>query len=96
MVARTSNSHSSSIYTLHGLDAQSPTTWIAWKVDGNAKSGDVHWLRDLHMLPAVIPDARILTYDWNANYDTTASHDIFLGHAEKLLDHIYIDRKEKV
>ncbi|PVH70823.1 NACHT-domain-containing protein [Cadophora sp. DSE1049] len=82
------------IIALHGLDAQSPTTWIAWKEDGEPQSGDVHWLRDPHMLPLVIPKSRILTYDWNANYDKTASSDIFLGHADTLLDRIYVDRKD--
>lgn len=85
-----------SIIALHGLGAQSPKTWIAWKVNGDKNSGDVNWLRDDHMLPHHTPNARILTYDWNANYDEDASGDIFLGHADGLLDRLRVDRNKLV
>jgi hypothetical protein len=88
--------HGTSIIALHGLDAESPKTWIAWKLDGESDSGDVHWLKDRHMLPDVMPDSRILTYDWNANYDKAASSDTFVGQAETLLDRIYLNRKTTV
>jgi hypothetical protein len=81
---------------MHGLDAQSPKTWIAWEKEDDPSSGDVDWLRDKHMLPSSLPDARILTYDWNANYDTSASSDRFLGHADTLLDRVYVNREELV
>ncbi|EXU98174.1 ankyrin repeat protein [Metarhizium robertsii] len=83
-----------SIIAMHGLDAKSPDTWIAWKEDGNPASGDVHWLRDDDMLPRSMPNSRILTYDWNANYAADASSDKFLGHADALLDRIYVDRED--
>jgi hypothetical protein len=38
------------------------------------------------MLPSVINQARIFTYDWNANYDQYAADQKLLGHAEELLD----------
>lgn len=88
--------HYSSIIAMHGLDAKSPDTWIAWKEDGNPASGDVHWLRDDDMLPRSMPNSRILTYDWNANYAADASSDKFLGHADALLDRIYVDREDTV
>ena len=88
--------HGTSIIALHGLDAESPKTWIAWKIDGEPDSEDVHWLKDRHMLPNVIPNSRILTYDWNANYDEVASSDTFLGHAQTLLDRIYSNRETTV
>ncbi|KAK4038303.1 hypothetical protein C8A01DRAFT_17605, partial [Parachaetomium inaequale] len=81
------------IIVLHGLAARSPETFIAYKVDGDSDSGHVNWLTDSDMLPAVMPDARILTYDWNANYDKSASSDTFSGHAQTLLDRIYVNRK---
>lgn len=65
-------------------------------MDGDSNSGDVNWLSDSDMLPAVMPEARILTYDWNADYDKTASCDIFLGHALTLLDRIHVNRKKAV
>ncbi|RGP63215.1 ankyrin repeat [Fusarium longipes] len=77
------------IIFMHGLDAESPKTWIALKNEDDPASEEVNWLCDKHMLPSSMPHARILTYDWNANYDTTASSDKFLGHADTLLDRVY-------
>ncbi|KAK3373972.1 hypothetical protein B0T24DRAFT_283145 [Lasiosphaeria ovina] len=37
------------------------------------------------MLPAALPEARIFTYDWNANYFADASVQTLLGHADALL-----------
>ncbi|CAG7557861.1 unnamed protein product [Fusarium equiseti] len=82
------------IIFMHGLDAESPKTWITWVREDDPYSGDVNWLSDDNMLPAVMPNARILTYDWNANYDKTASRHRFLGHADDLLRCIALDRKE--
>lgn len=48
------------------------------------------------MLPAKMPKSRILTYDWNANYDRSASVKNFLGHADSLLDALYINRHDTV
>jgi hypothetical protein len=85
-----------SVIVLHGLAARSPKTFIAWKVDGDENSGDVNWLSDSNMLPAKMPEARILTYDWNADYDKDASSDIFAGHARSMLDRIYVNRNNTV
>ncbi|EWG45917.1 hypothetical protein FVEG_15889 [Fusarium verticillioides 7600] len=73
------------IVAIHGLDTRSPTTWIAWKIDGDRNSGDVHWLKDEEMLPKFLPNCRMLTYDWNANIDKDAETESLLGHADKLL-----------
>ncbi|KAI0545030.1 hypothetical protein F4679DRAFT_562410 [Xylaria curta] len=82
------------IIAIHGLRARSPQTWLAWKKEGDPESGNVFWLKDEEMLPRFIPDSRILTYDWNANYVKDASKDRFLGHADTLLEHIYQNRLE--
>jgi hypothetical protein len=37
------------------------------------------------MLPAAIPEARIFTYDWDANYFEEAPVQTLLGHADVLL-----------
>jgi hypothetical protein len=50
------------IIAVHGLDAQSPDTWI-WKHNGDC----VNWLQDERMLPARVPAARIFTCDWPAD-----------------------------
>src|SRR2546430_10180024 len=40
------------------------------------------WMCDSDMLPAAIPEARILTYDWDANCFKDAPVKTLLGHAE--------------
>ncbi|KAJ2986541.1 hypothetical protein NUW58_g4975 [Xylaria curta] len=87
--AESTNKTEIDVIALHGLDAESRVTWNAWEDENDPASRTVNWLKDSHMLPSVIPNARILTYDWNANYDKTASSDIFLGHADALLDRIH-------
>ncbi|KAM7209828.1 hypothetical protein V8F06_014791 [Rhypophila decipiens] len=49
------------IIAIHGLDTQSPDTWI-W----DPKGDPVNWLEDPHMLPKRFPTARIFTCDWPA------------------------------
>ncbi|KAF9773651.1 hypothetical protein IL306_008516 [Fusarium sp. DS 682] len=80
------------IIVLHGLDARSDKTFIAWRVDGDKTSGDVHWLSDEDMLPSQMPQARVLTYDWNANYDKTASKETMRSHADTLLERVHLNR----
>ncbi|RYO74782.1 hypothetical protein DL766_009322 [Monosporascus sp. MC13-8B] len=71
-----------SIIAIHGLGTESPRTWEFKRKDG---SGVVNWLSDSTMLPAVVPEARIFTYDWDANYFENAPVQTLLGHADKLL-----------
>ncbi|KAH7126548.1 hypothetical protein B0J13DRAFT_565635 [Dactylonectria estremocensis] len=82
------------IIAIHGLDAESPKTWYANLDPDDPSSEQINWLRDDHMLPNSRRDSRIMTYDWNANYDSYASKVNFLAHAETLLDDIYEDRKQ--
>ena len=71
-----------SIIAIHGLGTESPKTWEYKKKDS---SGVVNWLSDKNMLPAHIPEARIFTYDWNANYFEDAPVQTLFGHADVLL-----------
>ncbi|KAK0617465.1 hypothetical protein B0T14DRAFT_498474 [Immersiella caudata] len=50
------------IIAIHGLDTQSPDTWI-W----DPKGARVNWLEDPHMLPSKMGAARIFTCDWPAD-----------------------------
>ncbi|KAK4107017.1 hypothetical protein N656DRAFT_772883 [Canariomyces notabilis] len=50
------------IIAIHGLDTQSPDTWI-WE----PKGARVNWLEDSHMLPKRFPTTRIFTCDWPAD-----------------------------
>ncbi|KAK3332561.1 hypothetical protein B0T19DRAFT_415984 [Cercophora scortea] len=71
------------IIAIHGLGTESPRTW-EYKLRGE-DGKVVNWLADADMLPAVIPEASIYTYDWNANYFEDAPVQSILGHAHSLL-----------
>ncbi|KAI1159455.1 hypothetical protein F5B18DRAFT_636937 [Nemania serpens] len=73
------------IIAIHGLGTESPRTW-EFKRRGDGRV--VNWLSDKNMLPAVVPEARIFTYDWNANYFENAPVQTLLSHAENLLAHV--------
>jgi hypothetical protein len=45
----------------------------------------VNWLSDVGMLPAAVPDARILTYNWHAEFYKDAVALTLREHAEGLL-----------
>ncbi|KAH7215414.1 hypothetical protein DER44DRAFT_820271 [Fusarium oxysporum] len=79
------------IIAIHGLDTQSPRTWEYRKKPEDG-GGIVNWLANADMLPAAIPEARIFTYDWNANYFKNAPVQALLGHADTLLTHLLKDR----
>lgn len=79
---------------MHGLRAHSPRTWEARTIENEENSPKVNWLKDEHMLPTVVPRARILTYDWSADIVGNSSADLFLGHAEMLLGHLLINREK--
>ncbi|KAF1990458.1 NACHT-domain-containing protein [Aulographum hederae CBS 113979] len=81
-----SPSASVDVVAIHGLDTGSPRTWIAYAVEKDIRSRAVHWLEDDDMLPSVIPNARIFTYDWNANTFKGAAEDNLPGHATAFLD----------
>ncbi|RYP33044.1 hypothetical protein DL767_004955 [Monosporascus sp. MG133] len=44
------------------------------------------------MLPAVIPNSRIFTYEWNANLDRKPAAKFLSGHATELLSKLYMER----
>ncbi|PQE15930.1 Tetratricopeptide-like helical domain protein [Rutstroemia sp. NJR-2017a BVV2] len=69
------------IIAIHGLDTGSPRTWEYRKNGGSA----VNWISDGEMLPALVPEARIYTYEWNANCFQDAPVQTMFGHADKFL-----------
>ncbi|KAH8654873.1 hypothetical protein BGZ61DRAFT_312399, partial [Ilyonectria robusta] len=75
------------IVAIHGLDTESPRTW-EYKKKPEHGGGVVNWLADANMLPAAIPEARIFTYDWNANCFQDAPVKAILGHSDTLLAHL--------
>jgi hypothetical protein len=61
-----------SIIAVHGIETCSPKTWTAYEDDTVTNSCKVNWLEDEHMLPSVVRDARIWTFDYNSNYSHNA------------------------
>ncbi|KAI0883242.1 uncharacterized protein GGS22DRAFT_37755 [Annulohypoxylon maeteangense] len=55
------------IIAVHGLGSNVDWSWI-WK-DGVKQ---IHWLKDPDMLPAVVPNARIITYSYESRWHANA------------------------
>ncbi|RDW58661.1 hypothetical protein BP6252_13137 [Coleophoma cylindrospora] len=70
------------IIAIHGLETGSPRTWEYWKEGASRR---VNWISDADMMPAAVPEARIYTYDWDANCFDDAPVHTLLGHANDLL-----------
>lgn len=79
---------------MHGLRAHSPRTCEARTVENGENPLKVNWLKDEHMLPTVVPRARIPTYDWSADIVGNPSADLFLGRAEMFLGHLLMNREK--
>ncbi|KAF7524554.1 hypothetical protein G7054_g11381 [Neopestalotiopsis clavispora] len=82
------------IIAIHGLETQPRRRWSTWEQDGDPSSGEVHWLKDAHMLPQKIPNARIFTYDWNTNIERDAATDGLLAFADGFLEALHIEKFE--
>ncbi len=53
---------------VHGIGAHPDDTWCK-KVDaGRPEERYVNWLRDGHMLPAVVPNTRIMRYGYQSQW----------------------------
>ncbi|KAI2630005.1 hypothetical protein GGS21DRAFT_492114 [Xylaria nigripes] len=53
------------IIAVHGLGSNVDWSWI-WQSEN--KSRQVHWLRDLDMLPAILPNANVLAFNYPSNW----------------------------
>ncbi|KAL4885234.1 hypothetical protein BJY04DRAFT_214571 [Aspergillus karnatakaensis] len=74
------------VVAIHGLGTKSSITWGAYAQEDSGPDGPtVNWLRDPNMLPSILPDARILTYDYDAEYYKDAPVQSLLSRAEILL-----------
>ncbi|KAI0849478.1 TPR-like protein [Daldinia vernicosa] len=58
------------IIAVHGLGSNVDWSWT-WK-DKNKKGRYVHWLKDPDMLPALLPKARILVYNYESRWHANA------------------------
>jgi hypothetical protein len=68
---------------VHGPGTNSPRTWETYNHDSSKPN--VNWLKDDDMLPAVVPNARIFTFDYDADYYDNAPVTSLLALGDKLL-----------
>ena len=81
---------SPSIVAVHGLNGH---PFNSWTVSG--KPQDVCWLAHPELLPRILPNARILTWGYNANVTAllgSTSSDRILNHAQTLIAQLEADR----
>ncbi len=71
-----------SIVAVPGLGANSEKTWVR-----KTPHGEVHWLRDPKMLPARVPNARILVFEYESQWFGKASVDQTLANVANQLVH---------
>lgn len=75
------------IIAVHGIETQSPRTWIAYEHDHEPRGRATNWLCDEDMLPKVVPQARIWAYDYNSNcYSDNAQEIDVLGLGDSFLE----------
>lgn len=84
-----------SIIAIHGLDTGSPRTWEAYETEdaSGPRGRTVNWLSDDDMLPFVIPEGRIFTFDWDSDTHIEAPVASILGQADNLLDLVTHERR---
>lgn len=58
----------SSIVAIHGIGAHPDDTWCRKLDAGGTGEHYVNWLSDLHMLPAVVPQTRIMRYGYESQW----------------------------
>ncbi|KAL7934294.1 peptidase C14 [Trichoderma chlorosporum] len=58
------------VVAVHGLGANVDWSWV-WQ-DKTGQRSPVHWLRNPDMLPAVVPKARILAYNYESRWHINA------------------------
>ncbi|KAI0429177.1 hypothetical protein F5Y09DRAFT_357077 [Xylaria sp. FL1042] len=58
------------IVAVHGLGSNVDWSWT-WQ-DKKGRRPPVHWLKDVNMLPSVVPHARIITYNYESRWHADA------------------------
>lgn len=75
-----------SIVAIHGLETTSERTWV-YKKKGEEK--EINWLDNEEMLPAAVPEARIFTYNWDANYYRDGNSADLNDHGRSLISYLH-------
>ena len=82
---------------MHGIETESPKTWIAYEKDEEPKGRAINWLCDDDMLPKILPQARIWVYNYNSNcYSDNAPEVDILGLGESFLERLWFAKSEDV
>ena len=86
----------SSIVAVHGLGANPDWAWVrkVKKRDHGGEELKVNWLADKHLLPSVIPNARIMTFNYESRWHRDAPWQRRSLCAIELLTALDIKRKE--
>jgi len=76
-----------SIVAIHGLNGHREKTWTA--------KNKVNWLRDANMLSTIIPNARIMSWGYDANTHSTEglSAMYLYDHAQNLVSDLSLHRR---
>jgi hypothetical protein len=76
-----------SIVAIHGLNGHRAKTWTA--------KNEVNWLQDANMLSTIIPNARIMSWGYDANTHSTKelSAMYLYDHAQKLISDLTLHRR---
>jgi hypothetical protein len=85
-----------SIIALPGLSVWAPKTFEAYNNGQDVSNGCTDWLTDHKMLPAKVPGARVLTYNWESNYKGPRSSVRFAETANNFLLDLHEERKTVV
>jgi len=97
-----------SIVAVHGLGATPSTTWskaLKPQNDQNAELGTasqihefgdrINWLSDPRMLPADVPNARIMTFNYDSNWYGEEAVKVRLDHVANKLRRL-VERERRV
>lgn len=71
MIGRSLLTPSNSIIAVHGLGSNVDWSWT-WK--DHTRKQHVHWLKDANMLPAVVPESRVLAYNYDSKWPRALAH----------------------
>jgi hypothetical protein len=84
-----------SIVAVHGLGANPDWAWVRKvKVRATDEERNVNWLADLDLLPAKIPHARIMTFNYESKWHKDAPKQRRSLCADQLLTALDNKRKE--
>lgn len=84
-----------SVVAVHGLGAEPAWAWIRkTKDEATGEERKINWLKDENMLPLDIPNARIMTFNYESKWIMDAPKQGRFSCAEQLLTALDNQRRE--